>query len=296
MEENIATGAFDVVYLREDSYVLKIQNDSAEILNVERAIDSSFIQFHFCLKGSGKFLFNQGSYALEVSEEQSLLLFNPTTDLPLNLQLQPNSWLISVVMSLRKFHGLFSSEASFIPFLGDGNKLEKHYAQDPVNPPMAIILSQIFHFNMHPSVKELYIRGKIFELMALYFNKGTDADIEQCPFLINEDNVQRIRKAKEIMINRMAEPPTLTELASEIGLSLKKLKEGFKQIYGEPVYGFLFDYKMEYARKLLASGQHNVNEVGLKVGYSTASHFIAGFKKKFGTTPKKYLMSLASGQ
>ena len=38
--------------------------------------------------------------------------------------------------------------------------------------------------------------------------------------------------------------------------------------------------------------QHNVNEVGMKVGYSTASHFIAAFKKKFGTTPKKYVMSL----
>jgi AraC-like DNA-binding protein len=46
---------------------------------------------------------------------------------------------------------------------------------------------------------------------------------------------------------------------------------------------------MEYARQLLDNGQNNVNEVGLKVGYSTASHFISAFKKKYGTTPKKYL-------
>ena len=90
----------------------------------------------------------------------------------------------------------------------------------------------------------------------------------------------------------MAEPPGLQELADEIGLSLKKLKEGFKQIYGDTVYGFLFDYKMEVARKMLNSGVHNVNEVGLKIGYSTASHFISAFKKKYGTTPKKYLQSL----
>jgi len=51
---------------------------------------------------------------------------------------------------------------------------------------------------------------------------------------------------------------------------------------------------MEYARKLLDSGTYNVNEVGVQIGYSTASHFIAAFKKKFGTTPKKYLMSLTS--
>jgi AraC family transcriptional activator of pyochelin receptor len=83
-------------------------------------------------------------------------------------------------------------------------------------------------------------------------------------------------------------------LAIEIGLTLKKLKEGFKQIYGDTVYSFLFDYKMEHARKLLESNQLNVNEVGLKIGYSTSSHFIAAFKKKFGTTPKKYVSSLQS--
>ena len=92
----------------------------------------------------------------------------------------------------------------------------------------------------------------------------------------------------------MSEPPSLQELADEIELSLKKLKEGFKQIYGDSVFSFLFDYKMEFARKLIEAGDHNVNEVGLKIGYSTASHFIAAFKKKYGTTPKKYLMSLSS--
>jgi AraC-like DNA-binding protein len=74
------------------------------------------------------------------------------------------------------------------------------------------------------------------------------------------------------------------QLADEIGLNLKKLKMGFKQIYGDTVYGFLFDYKMDFA-KLLDSGSYNVNEVGLKIGYSTGSHFIAAFKRNF-TTPK----------
>ena len=43
---------------------------------------------------------------------------------------------------------------------------------------------------------------------------------------------------------------------------------------------------------MLEAGDSNVNEVGLKVGYSTTRHFVAPFKKKYGTTPKKYLMSL----
>ncbi|MBM1105361.1 helix-turn-helix transcriptional regulator [Aurantibacter crassamenti] len=289
--KNVAQGSFQEVLIDDGFFVLKLQNDESSIQKVTREIDSSFIQFHFCLKGSAKFIFNDNRYALEVSEENSLLLYNTQVDLPLNLELNANSWLVSVVMTIRKFHSLFSSEADYIPFLSADNKEKKYYAQEKVSPAIAVILSQLINYNLHPSIKTLYIKGKVYELISLYFNKSDDADIEQCPFLVDEDNVRRIRQAKEIMISRMAEPPTLAELSEEIGLSLKKLKEGFKQIYGDSVYSFLFDYKMEYARKMLETGQHNVNEVGLRVGYSTASHFISAFKKKYGTTPKKYVMS-----
>lgn len=291
--KNIAKGSYDENLVEDGFYILKIQNDTQELQTVEREIDSSFIQFHFCLKGKTRFNFNEGNYHLEVTEENSLLLYNTQKDLPLNLIVSPNSWLLSVVMTIRKFHSLFSNEAEYIPFLSGENKEKKYYSQEMVSPAIAVVLSQLMNYNLHPSIKQLYIKGKVYELISLYFNKTEDADLEQCPFLADEDNVRRIRMAKEIMISRMAEPPTLAELSQEIGLSLKKLKEGFKQIYGDSVYGFLFDYKMEYARKMLETGKHNVNEVGLKVGYSTASHFIASFKKKYGTTPKKYLTSNA---
>ncbi len=292
-QKNIAQSSYNEVLIEEGFYVLKIQNDTLENQKVIREIDSSFIQFHFCLKGKAKFIFNENRYALDVSEEHSLLLYNTQVDLPMNLELAPNSWLVSVVMTIRKFHALFSKEADYIPFLTAENKEKKYYSQEAVSPAIAVILSQIINYNLHPSIKELYVKGKVYELISLYFNKTDNADIEQCPFLVDEENVKRIRKAKEIMIANMAEPPSLSELAEEIGLSLKKLKEGFKQIYGDSVYSFLFDYKMEHARKLLATGKLNVNEIGLKIGYSTSSHFIAAFKKKYGTTPKKYIMSLS---
>ena len=86
----------------------------------------------------------------------------------------------------------------------------------------------------------------------------------------------------------MTNPPSLVELSEEINLSLKKLKEGFKKIYGKPVYQFLIEYKMELAKKLLSDNNYNVNEVSLKLGYSTASHFINAFKNKYGLTPRSF--------
>ncbi|WP_330442464.1 helix-turn-helix transcriptional regulator [Flavobacterium sp. C4GT6] len=285
-------GSHEEIKIEDDFFVLRFQNDSDETSHFERDVNTDLIQFHFGLKGRAKFIFNQGRYALDLREEVSLFLYNPQKELPVHLEIAPHSWVISVLISIKKFHSFFSEEADYIPFLSSENIDKKYYKDDKINPSMAIALNQLFNFNLHQSIRKLYFKGKVYELLSLYFNRNEDANTEQCPFLVDEDNVIKIRKAKDIVIANMAEPPGLQELADQVGINLKKLKMGFKQIYGDSVYSFLFDYKMEYARKLLDSGTYNVNEVGLRIGYSTASHFIAAFKKKFGTTPKKYLMSI----
>ena len=282
----------EIITIENDFTLIRFQNDSDEAIVIERQVDIGLIQFHFGLKGSAKFIFNQGNYTLDLKEEKSLLFYNPQKELPLHLEIAPKSWLITILVSIKKFHGLFSTHSDHIPFLSIENRDKKYYGEENISPSMAIVLNQMFHYNLNPSIKNLYYKGKGYELLSLFFNRNEDPNAEQCPFLIDEENVLKIKKAKEIIIANMAEPPGLQELADQIGLNIKKLKMGFKQIYGDTVYGFLFDYKMDYARQLLDSGSYNVNEVGLKIGYSTGSHFIAAFKKKFATTPKKYLMSI----
>lgn len=291
-QKNNAESSLNFVDIEEGFQILAYQNETEETEKLERDLVKNTIQFHFCVKGSATFIFNEGRYSLPLEDEKALLLYNPKQELPLNLELSSKSWVVSMFVSIKKFHSLFSEEATYIDFLKDDNRDKKYYQEQNISPSMAVVLSQILNFNLHNSVKRIYLKGKAYELIGLYFNRPEEADVEQCPFLIDEDNVRKIRKAKEIIIGRMTDPPSLQELADEIGLSLKKLKEGFKEIYGETVFGFLFDYKMDYARKLLETGQYNVNEVGLRVGYSTASHFISAFKKKFGTTPKKYVQSV----
>lgn len=292
MFKNVGESTLDEITLEKGFYVLHFQNESKDAVNFEREIDQSFIQMHFCLRGKSKFLFNNGSYSFDVLDNRSILLYNPQRTLPIHLEIQPKTTLLSLLISIEKFHSLFSKESNYIPFLSDENSNKKYYDDTEIKPTVLIVLQQIINSNINSSIRELYVKGKVYELLSLHFQQEENIAGEYCPFLVDEQNVLKIRKAKEIIISRMAEPPSLQELANEIGLNLKKLKEGFKQIYGDTVFSFLLDYKMEHARKLLESNQYNVNEVGLQVGYSTASHFIAAFKKKFGTTPKKYVMSL----
>jgi AraC-like DNA-binding protein len=292
MSKSVAQSTFEEINLENGFHLLHFQNESNENQLFEREIDSTYIQLHFCIKGASKFLFNNGSYTFDVLDKRSILLYNPQRKLPINLVINPKTTLVSLLISIEKFHSLFSKEAGHIHFLSDDNIHKKYYDDQDIKPMVLIVLQQIINANVNSAIKDLYIKGKIYELLSLHFQQDDTNMGEYCPFLVDEQNVLKIRKAKDIIIANMAEPPSLQELANEIGLNIKKLKEGFKQIYGDTVYSFLFDYKMEHARRLLETNRHNVNEVGLKVGYSTASHFIAAFKKKFGTTPKKYVMSL----
>jgi len=290
--KNIAKGTFESFKVEDGLILLKSANTSTSQLNYQYSISKDYIQFHFCLKGYANFLYNEGAYIFSVQHENSILLYNPDKELPINLVLEQESQVLSILISIKKFHGLFSNEADQISFLNNENVGNKLYKEKKIGPMIAIVLNQMFQQSMDSTMYTLYLRGKVFELMSLYFSKDKEMDVEQCPFLADDNNIKKIKLAKEIMISRMIEPPTLTELSNEVDISLKKLKQGFKQVYGSSVYSFLLDYKMQTSKRLLSSGSYNVNEVALKVGYSTATHFINAFKKKFGTTPKKYLMSI----
>ena len=253
--------------------------------------EKSFIQFHFCLKGDISFEYNNGAYAFPLQQGNLILLYNPIMNLPVNALINHNTKLVSLLIRIEKFHSLFSETAESIPFLSDENINKKFYKEYKLTPIMTTILVQMMNQNISDNVKKLYFKGKVFELLSLLFNVGKEMNIEQCPFLADDKNVKKIKKAKEIIISSMSEPPSLKELADQVEISLKNLKEGFKQVYGNTVFGFLYDYKMNVASNMLSSKNYNVNEVALHLGYSTSSHFINAFKNKFGTTPKKYLNS-----
>ncbi len=291
--KNTAQSLYEEVMLNHDMSVLLFTNSQPKQKNFKREIERHFIQFYFCTKGTVQFNFNQGAYAIPLQNGNSLLLYNPKQELPLDVTVFENTDLLSVLIPIKKFHELFSSDADYITFLSEENKEKKYYKEHEISHALGIVLNQLIHYSLHTAVKKLYFKGKVFELLSLYFHQSNQSDAEQCPFLADQVSMPKIKQAKEIIISHITEPPSLKELANEVGLPINRLKEGFKQVYGTSVFGFLFDYKMEYARQLLASGSHNVNEVGLKVGYSTASHFIAAFKKKFGITPKKYIMGLS---
>ncbi|HKJ07222.1 MAG TPA: AraC family transcriptional regulator, partial [Flavobacteriaceae bacterium] len=150
------------------------------------------------------------------------------------------------------------------------------------------ILNQIVNQQLTEALQPVFIKGKIYELLSYYFSTITEENSDHCPYIPSEDIAGKVKLAKEIIVENLTNPPSLEQLAKQVGLNIKKLKTEFKEYYGVPVFTFLLNYKMEQAKNLLKESQMNVNEIATYLGYSTSSHFIAAFKKKYGITPKQY--------
>ncbi len=99
---------------------------------------------------------------------------------------------------------------------------------------------------------------------------------------------QKLQEAHSLLQTRLDNPPSILELAQEVGLNDFKLKKGFKALFDNTVYGVVLDARLEKAKQLLMQGKLSVTQVSLQVGYSNHGHFSAAFKKRFGMTPSQF--------
>lgn len=279
----------DIFHKEKDSFTIyHLKNESGFIESYFHQLDSDYIQLYYCLTGKCSASFNMEHCRIDLSEDESSLIYFKEPESNLLFQLLPDAELAIILIPLQHFHTLFSSDENNLFSFENISMGKPIIDTKPFGSSIKVLLHQLFNQKVNSSLKSMYIKGKIYELLSLYFNVSEDNNEEQCPFMANEDTVSKIKQVKDIVIDQMASPPSLEELSKMVGLNIKKIKMGFKELYGMPVFTFLSHYKMEHAKKLLLEEGNNVNEVALQIGYSTSSHFIVAFKKKFGITPKQF--------
>src|SRR5210317_2387123 len=98
-KKNVAEGSFGELSIESDFILLKASSESQNPIRIERPAHERFIQFHFCLKGHVQFIYHGGHYVIDLPRDSSLLLYNPETDLPLQVVLRPDTRILSVLMS-----------------------------------------------------------------------------------------------------------------------------------------------------------------------------------------------------
>ncbi|AFZ33341.1 transcriptional regulator, AraC family (plasmid) [Gloeocapsa sp. PCC 7428] len=158
-----------------------------------------------------------------------------------------------------------------------------------VTAKMRSLAQQLWNTPYRGGKRRLYLQSKVFELLVMQLDAiGVGQD--KLRDSLKPTTLDRIYHAKDIMLADLENPPSVLELAQQVGVSVCTLQRRFQELFGMTVFGYLTDRRMELAEQLLRQGGCTVTEIAAIVGYSNPSYFAAAFKRKFGITPKECLL------
>ena len=170
----------------------------------------------------------------------------------------------------------------------EGKSQESYMENNQLTPAMYLPLQQIINCPFHGLTKQIYLEAKCLELIALKLEQLTKTKNTSVKSItLKPKDIEKIRHARDILIFQQENPPSLLDLARQVGINDNKLKIGFRQVFGTTVFGYLHNHRMKVARQLLQDGKMRVTTVANTVGYANPGHFAAAFKRKFGVSPSE---------
>ena len=163
---------------------------------------------------------------------------------------------------------------------------QDHYVEGPsffMTPDMHRIVESIFNLQYDGKAKMMFFRSQITALLSHFFGQLAMNHAKA----MQPADKSRLERAKEILSQNLENPPSLSELAKELGLNTTKLKKEFKEVFGLPVFKYLQNERLTIAHGLINTKEATVQEAAWHVGYDSLSSFSNAFAKKFGYRPSQ---------
>ena len=157
----------------------------------------------------------------------------------------------------------------------------------PTTFAMQTALSQLQQASLLGKASRPYAELKVQELLLLQLYQYEQQQCQSCQYCKTQTDVQKMYEVRDRLTAQLEATPSITDLARAVGINEKKLCYGFKEVFGNTVFGYLYDYKMTLARQLLLHTDKTISEVALACGYDYLSHFSTAFKRKYGINPKQ---------
>ena len=159
-------------------------------------------------------------------------------------------------------------------------------APEPMGVGFLQLVENLQRCPVFKPAQEMWFRCKALELAAQSFFCPPEGGL----FCTRQQRAacERAARAREILGERLADPPSLEELGRMVGCSPFYLSRQFSEATGLTIQQFVRQARLERAAGLLRAGKHNVSEAAVAVGYNSLSHFTVAFREMFGCCPGLY--------
>ena len=93
----------------------------------------------------------------------------------------------------------------------------------------------------------------------------------------------------EYIEGTLGQPIKLRELAALAGVSARHFERAFRQSTGSSPHAYVMNRRLHMARDLLISQPElPIDQIALRVGFSSSSHFSSAFRRQTGLTPTDF--------
>jgi AraC-like DNA-binding protein len=158
---------------------------------------------------------------------------------------------------------------------------------ESMNGETTQLLKNMALVNMHDTLSHFLLQIKVLELLHSLISKLSKREdtIQQS---ITSADAEKLLVVRSIILADLSEPPLIHTLATAVGMSETRLKQLFKQTFGDSIYNYYQKIRMEEAAFLLRQTGYSVSEVGYGLGFTNLSHFSRLFQRHYNINPKKY--------
>lgn len=152
-----------------------------------------------------------------------------------------------------------------------------------LTPQIIDIGNQILQSSENSLLQKLHLESQILALLTQHFLQYEHRARQKSS--LSYTDIAKLRHARELLLKQMDSPPSLAQLSKATQLNTFKLKAGFKELFGAPVYKYLQKERMKKAFDLLETKKLSVQETAWLIGYESLSSFSNSFYKMFGIRP-----------
>lgn len=101
-------------------------------------------------------------------------------------------------------------------------------------------------------------------------------------------DMECLQKAKVLIEKDLSRHLPIAEIAAASGIGCTKLKRGFKEQFGYPVFVYLRRQRMQYAASLLTDTNKTIKQIAKATGFHYASNFTTAFTSFHHISPALY--------
>jgi AraC-like DNA-binding protein len=190
-----------------------------------------------------------------------------------------------LLLSEQLFKSICTPESDFMNRFGE-SKIVNNPLPDfsaAMQPNMYAIINEMKSAPYSGSLKGLYLEAKSIELFLAQVSQLDKGAINNTK--LKPADKEALYAVKSYIDTHYQQACSIADLSRMACINQTKLKAGFKTLFGNTVFAYVSDLRMQEAQKLLLDEKLPVGEVADKVGYAHPHHFAVAFRKKFGVLP-----------